>query len=173
MKRLVAMIAACLGAPGLAAEAAPSPPTYAGAPGRTDLAGLGASDGWSSITNLAPLDAGLTASPTQRLGVRLAGADQTGGAAPSSHRSKSTAPASSGPGSHPKGRAIYGHNVEDVIIGKLGVKPSTAGGKPGPGPKKVIIYNGTITSEPTQALGSKTAGNKTPAGGASKAGSAK
>jgi hypothetical protein len=47
----------------------------------------------------------------------------------------------------PKKSAIYGHNVDDVVIGNMSGK-KTSGKKP---PKKqgVIIYNGTITSEPT------------------------
>jgi hypothetical protein len=143
MKAFIALITAWTGAPAHAAEAPPAAPTYAGAPAagrsaamaREARPGTVAEAAAASITNLASLDRPQAETPRQRLGISLAAAAPAGGSKPS------------GPA---RPAAIYGHNVDDVVIGNARKKPPN-GGRPAPAPR-AAIYNGTITSEPTQVL---------------------
>jgi hypothetical protein len=144
MKALIALITAWTGAPAHSAEPPPATPAYAGAPVLGDVSAMAGEAGSGTaveaaartITNLASLDRSDAAAARPRLGISLAAA---GPAAP--------------PGAKPTGptkpAAIYGHSVDDVVIGNTSRKTS---GRPATPARRAAIYNGTITSEPTQLL---------------------
>jgi len=219
MKLLLALAAACAGVSAAGAVPVPVHPTYASRPSRKP-----ASDDAVRITNFSALDSGRDRPGAPRAGVQLARA----GAATSPAQPQGVAGhGSDGQGSGHR-QAIYGHNVNDVIIGALrgahqgsngqGVAHQASiysttiedyaacraarGHHPGVAARpcekvtsdpngigwrarrsgnrmvlsyyshvgqRAIIYNGTITSEPTNALacGRAGGGDAHPAGGIS------
>jgi hypothetical protein len=105
--------------------------------------------GSNAITNFTSLDRKHDDAAMVHQGIRLAAAVRAGSS-------------TSSPSSKP---AIYGHNVDDVVIGNTRAKNPTDKGTDSKGQAKAkAIYNGTVTSEPTNTLTQKPrTGDKKPA----------
>jgi len=122
-------------------------PAGAAGPGRSGGSIAEDETGTSAIINFASLDNKHDDAAMPRQGIRLAAAVQAGSST-----------------SSPSGKsAIYGHNVDDVVIGNARSKNPTGKGTDSKVQAKAI-YNGTITSEPTNTLTQKPrTGDKKPA----------